>query len=190
MLDAVNTVLTRCNLPPVSTVDPPPSPAVSTIVQLIEQTNRDKQAKGWWFNLDHEVTLTPGLDGHIDLSASDIVQVETRTTTKFYAIRGGLLYELEAQSDEFSEPVVVDVQRLIPFGDTPTTWQTYLANHVAWLYSQQFRGNSGSTQTLQSEAWNSWVRVLQEDSRSLKRTVYDSPYTARTMKTYRNLGWG
>ena len=94
-LEAVNVMLTSIGEAPVNSLISGLEDA-ELAETILESVNKETQSKGWIFNTDLKVTLSPNTDNQIVLP-TNYLRVDTRTTlrsnTKDIVERGRKLYD-------------------------------------------------------------------------------------------------
>lgn len=117
LLQAVNFLLKIIEEEPVSAlVGDADDPDVEDAVQIIGQESRSLQGKGWYFNTEEEITLTPTGLGTITVPANSArITVQGEKVT----VRKGKLYSLTRKTNRFTSPVTATVIYFLSFDDLP-----------------------------------------------------------------------
>jgi len=184
LLSAVNVVLTSVNLEQAASVDTPDSPVVARAKALVEDIDRTEQEKGWWFNQTGEKTLSPDVNDNILISSS-VLSVQPTIDRYIVAVRGGVLYDMVNDTDEWGSSLSAYLTYLIDFEDTPTAWQEYVAREAALQLHQSLRGNTGSSATVAQARDQARAMVKSQDYRSNRHNVGRSRYMHKITKLYR-----
>jgi hypothetical protein len=143
-LEAVNTMLTTIGESPVNTISE--STADTRIAYIIlGEVNRATQIRGWHWNTESDVTLTPdGTTKEITL-ATDVVRVDVdeRTYTNVDVIqRGTRLYDKKNHTYQFTSPLKAEVVYLRPFSEMPEQARYYIIVRSARLFQQRMIGDA------------------------------------------------
>ena len=96
--------------------------------------------KGWIFNTDLKVTLSPNTDNQIVLP-TNYLRVDTRTTlrsnTKDIVERGRKLYDRISNTFTFTDNVIVDAVILLDFTDIPEVARRYITIRSARIFQDR-----------------------------------------------------
>jgi hypothetical protein len=143
-LEAVNTMLTTIGESPVNTISE--STADTRIAYIIlGEVNRATQIRGWHWNTESDVTLTPdGTTKEITLG-TDIVRVdvdERRYSNVNVIQRGTKLYDKKNHTYQFSEPLKAEVVYLRTFAEMPEQARYYIIVRSARLFQQRMIGDA------------------------------------------------
>lgn len=126
-LEAVNDMLSVIGEAQVASIDET-IPDVQQAVNLLRMESRALQAKGWHFNTDDNLALTPDAeDGTISLPQGTLkVDTVGDSASLDLAYRAGKLYDRRRQSFDFATypTVYVDLVVLLDFESLPETVRT------------------------------------------------------------------
>ena len=107
---------------------------------ILESVNKETQSKGWIFNTDLKVTLSPNTDNQIVLP-TNYLRVDTRTTlrsnTKDIVERGRKLYDRIGNTFTFTDNVIVDAVILLDFTDIPEVARRYITIRSARIFQDR-----------------------------------------------------
>lgn len=140
-LDAINVILTAVGEQPVSSLSNTTADAANADAVLTE-IDREVQTKGWNFNTDYDVPLTPNGDGEIimpdttlraDVSAYEHPALDV-------TMRGRKLYDKATRSHVFTIPVKATVVTALTFEDLPEACRRYITVRAARVYHDRFVG--------------------------------------------------
>ena len=110
-LEAVNVMLTSIGEAPVNSLISGLEDA-ELAETILESVNKETQSKGWIFNTDLKLSLSPNTDNQIVLP-DNYLRVDTRDTLrsskKDIVERGRKLYDRIGNSFTFTDAVTVDV---------------------------------------------------------------------------------
>ena len=129
-LEALNIVIGAIGVAPVTSYTSSHPAAVNGRVNL-SRFNKEIQARGWWFNRDHGILLTPdAVTGKI-LIPDNTLSIDAVNPILPIARRGMYLYNSDAHSFVFENPILVDTITELEFDDVPVTLQNYIARAAA-----------------------------------------------------------
>lgn len=107
---------------------------------VLDAEARKVLAKGWFFNTENNVELTPGADGKIAIP-SNVLQIDPEDPALKLAQRGAFLYDLSKRTDTFTDPVEVKWVLNFPFEDIPYHVQRQIVATAAQKYQRGFVGS-------------------------------------------------
>ena len=138
-LEAVNVMLTSIGEAPVNSLISGLEDA-ELAETILESVNKETQSKGWIFNTDLKVTLSPNTDNQIVLP-TNYLRVDTRTTlrsnTKDIVERGRKLYDRIGNTFTFTDNVIVDAVILLDFTDIPEVARRYITIRSARIFQDR-----------------------------------------------------
>jgi len=133
-LEALNVILDGIGVRPVTTYGSS-HPDASVAREHLTRATSDIQDKGWWFNTEHDITLSrEALTNKIPLpsNALDINPTDTDTN---YVQRNTFLYDMEQHTYVFTEDVVADIIFLLPFEELPSVIQKFITRTATYEFS-------------------------------------------------------
>lgn len=164
-LDAINAVLRRVGLGPVAVLDTNGISAAAHAERFIDETSRSTQARGWHFNTRRSVKLdpdpttlkiaVPGTVFHIDTDG-DSSNVDV-------TVVGGNLYDLENNTDQWSQSLYVTYVVLADFDDLPEAFADYVVSEAAYKFNRYHKKDQALDAMLKDEVQLRWVRVKQAE---------------------------
>lgn len=171
-LEVLNAMLQGVGQAPVSSVDST-HPLVITATSIFEGVDRAVQSKGWWFNKDFNVTLTPDSSGQIVLPSTTL-SVDPVNPYIPLLQRGGKLYDPYKQVSIFSEPVVVNLVTHVEFESLPEPAAMYIKRRCVFEYFLDFDGEQAKLQYLSSLVEEARAALNAEQLRVLRVNVADN----------------
>tara|TARA_Y100001963_G_scaffold46717_1_gene65876 strand:- start:12 stop:644 length:633 start_codon:yes stop_codon:yes gene_type:complete len=138
-LEAVNVMLTSIGEAPVNSLISGLEDA-ELAETILESVNKETQSKGWIFNTDLKLSLSPNTDNQIVLP-DNYLRVDTRGTlrssNKDIVERGRKLYDRIGNSFTFTDAVTVDVVILLDFTDIPEVARRYITIRSARIFQDR-----------------------------------------------------
>jgi len=176
-LEAVNTMLVTIGEQPVSSLDNLAGLQDASIAkQILSNTSRAVQSKGWVFNLDLQVTYTPDANGEINLG-SNVLRIDTtskvRSTTKDIVERGGKLYDRENNTSIFTDSIKVDRVIVLNFDDLPEAARRYIAARSARVFHDRVVGSGELHNFFREDEQVAWQELLEYESEVGDYTIFD-----------------
>uniref|UniRef100_A0AAU6VZI6 Tail fiber protein n=1 Tax=Pseudomonas phage Ghual01 TaxID=3138534 RepID=A0AAU6VZI6_9CAUD len=152
-LAAINDMLAAIGESPVSSLEGDSNADVANCRRILNQVNREIQSRGWTFNIEEGATLVPdAFSGFIEYM-SDYLRLTGSTS---YVNRGGYVYDRDAKTDTFTDPLTVDLIRLKTFSEMPECFRSYIVAKASRRFNIRFFGAGeieGSLQEQEKEAW-------------------------------------
>ncbi len=143
-LQAINAMLASTGDTPVTSITEGARADVDFALSVIRLVATSVQQRGWLFNTDREVSLTPAIDDTITLDA-DVLKVQKSLIEDNrgvdYSFRAGKLWDRINNTFTFSDEVIVDLTRALDFEDLPEVARAYIFITSARRYQQQTLGN-------------------------------------------------
>ena len=107
---------------------------------VLDAQTKKALAKGWAFNTDESVVLTPDTEGHI-LLPDNILSVDPVDPYLDLVQRGDRLYDRENQTDVFSGPVTIKRILGFPFEQVPYMVQQQIVAAACKVYQRSYVGS-------------------------------------------------
>ena len=130
-LEAVNMMLRAIGVRRVNELTSD-QPDVTNARSILKRLRKKVQRRGWWFNIDYNVTYTP--DGSSELSIGEDVTTLVFEKTR-YVRRGTRVYDKHDQTYKIEEPLLVCRQiTVVPWDEMPEA----CADHIAYYSAAEF----------------------------------------------------
>lgn len=164
-LDAVNAILRRLGLTPVSALDTGGISTQAQVERYLDDTDRGTQAKGWHFNTRRGVTITRNGNNKCPVPASTY-RIDTDGTDAHHDVTvvGGFLFDIENNTDVWGKNLVVTYVAHTAFTDLPQTFADYVVTEAAYQYNRAHKRNEALDGMLRDEAGRRWTEAKREDS--------------------------
>tara|TARA_R110002096_G_scaffold390861_1_gene585396 strand:- start:1344 stop:1949 length:606 start_codon:yes stop_codon:yes gene_type:complete len=147
-LDAVNLMLSAIGESPVNTIENSGLADVVSAVNTLRNVSRQVQQRGWKWNTLKNYSLSPTapLPGTVPLPVNtlkvDVTRKNGAHLLKDYINEGGQLYDIENNTNQFSENIDVDIVLLKDFILLPSPARDYIAARAAREYQQATIGSA------------------------------------------------
>ena len=185
-LDAINTMLTTIGESPVNSISA--STADTRIAQLIlQEVDRATQIKGWNWNTEKEVTLTPNVSTlEITLSNNVVrVSIDKRTYTNIDVVqRGTRLFDKKNKTFQFSSAIKAEVVSLLPFTDLPEQARYYIVVRSARLFQQRMIGDATGSAFSAEEETTALMALQDSEDETANHNIFDQ-YDVAKVTAYR-----
>lgn len=127
-LDAVNAMLEAVWVKPISTLEVSGVASVAMAKRILDKTSAAIQSRGWHFNTDRNLKLTPDVDGLMQLPTNTLfVDTDTNYADVDVAQRGNLLYDRDNHTFIFTKSLEVKLISLLEFEELPQVARQYIA---------------------------------------------------------------
>lgn len=143
-LEAVNTMLLVIGESPISSLSAGAAVADAVTAQnTLSEVNRAVQSKGWHFNTDKSLTLTPAAFTNEITLPTNCIRVDTVDEDRDLDVaqRGTRLYDRKNHTYEFEDSVKVDMVILLPFTDLPESARHYITVRSARVFQARTVGS-------------------------------------------------
>lgn len=120
-------------------------------------------AKGWAFNTDKEVEMTPDVDGKIAVPPGTL-QIDPTDSREDYVQRGAFLYNKIKKTDVFTSTVKCDVVKAFAFEDCPYMVQRIIVAQAAKVYQRSYVGSEQLDKFAQDERQEAGADALDAES--------------------------
>jgi hypothetical protein len=150
-LDAVNLMLESVWEKPVSSLEVSGVGSVAMAQRFLDRTNISVQTRGWTFNTDPKLTLTPDVNGKIFPPANTLlVDSVDEDQDVDVVLRGTQLYNRTDNTFTFTKPLKVKLVTLYEFEQIPQSARTYIALMAARMFEAKYE-KVAPTQATQEE---------------------------------------
>lgn len=185
-LEAVNTILRVMGDSPVSTLDTadPESAEAAIALQTLRHESRSVQTKGWHWNTEIELTVTPDVNGYINLP-TNCLRVDSLAylgggPVSDVVVRGTRLYDRKKHTYVFPQPFKVDMVIMLPFEDLPEAARRFIAMIAAHRHQTQQLGSTTKANFSAEEVAEARLDLEQaEGETSDFNQLHNNPHMAR-----------
>jgi len=189
-LQAVNMMLTTIGEQPIGNLNDKAGLQDASIAQdILHNTSRQVQSRGWIFNTDLQKVMSP--DNSIG-DGSGKIKVDTNvlridTTSKVRSNktdvieRAGYLYDREKNTNLFSDSVTVDYVTFLPFDSLPESARRYIAVKSARIFHDRVVGSGELHNFFQQDELQAWGDLLEYQSETGDFNIFDDYDTFRVL---------
>lgn len=159
-LEALNMLLRLIGSSPVNSVTTP-HPDASNARTTLHRIRRQAQRRGWWFNIDYNVTYQPDENGNIRIpdEISSFVAED-----KNYIQRGKNLYNKYNNTYIFTDNVIAcRTVRILDWDDMPDCMQEHCAYFAAAQFVRDELEDPQKQQDLEKSAGQAMLDVKKQD---------------------------
>lgn len=190
-LDVVNECLATLGEAPLNTLNEP-HVYKGAALSALSKANKSAQSRGWWFNTE-AMTMTPApttgqmqLPGDCIRWASGVRTSDTLSlgTSKPWAVqRGSRLYDTRTRTYVFTEEVVGEITRLVPFDELPTTANDFVAADAVLRFQSGFDADNSRRQELTQARAEARMALNAEQTRQLKVNLINNNSRLQRIKS-------
>lgn len=163
-LTAINAILRRIGLPPVSALDTGGNSTAAHAERYLDDADRACQAKGWHFNTRRGVTITRDVNNKCAVPASTYrIDTDGADADKDVTVVGGFLFDLENNTDVWGQDLVVTYVSQAAFTDLPETFADYIVTEAALAFNRAHKKDKDLDALLQGELSKRWTEAKRED---------------------------
>jgi hypothetical protein len=187
-LDVLNHVLSVVGETPVSNPDSQ-HPTAQTATNTINRVNKRMQLRGWWFNRDLNLILSPNLAGEIILPSTTI-KVDPVDSRSRLVWRGNRLYDPINHTFVIGTTVPVNIVTLLNIDDLPDAAVQYLSDKSAYDFYVNDDGDELKAKLLLMEVQSSWAALTSQQMQMSNVNAKNRPTAARVLQGIGQYGSG
>jgi hypothetical protein len=187
-LQAVNMMLTTIGEQPIANINDKAGLQDASIAQdILHNTSRQVQSRGWIFNTDlqkilsHDSSSGDG-SGKIKID-SNVLRIDTtakkRSSKTDIIERAGYLYDREKNTNLFTDDVTVDYVTFLPFDSLPESARRYISVKSARIFHDRVVGSSELHAFFQQDELQAWSDLLEYQSEVADFNIFDDYDTFR-----------
>ena len=138
-LAAVNDLLAAIGESPVNTLEGDSNADVANARRILNNINKEIQAKGWTFNISLGETLQPDAQTGFIAYLPSYLRLTVSGGTS-YVKRGDLIYDTATRTDIFTGPIEVDLIRLKDYSEMPECFRSLIITKASRRFNMFFFG--------------------------------------------------
>lgn len=177
-LEAVNIMLRGINEAPVTTLSGwAASSDIQKAIEILRETSKAFQTRGWSFNTDLKVTLTPDPGTGKIAYPTGAIRVEISGTYPAMPVfRAGFLYDTVAHTDVFTRTFVADkVVKALDYEDMPEAARYCIAINASRRFQDRVFGSQAIQQFSQREADLAYASLISDERKISRPNVFNNP---------------
>lgn len=175
-LDVLNHMLNVVGEAPVSSASSNHPTALSAVVTL-ERVDLEMQSRGWWFNTEYNLNLSPNESDHIIIPQGTLYIDSIDPHSKLIQ-RGTRLYDPLNHTYAIAHDVVVDCVLQLPISDLPESAAAYLKHKAAYDFYVNDDGDETKASRLEKEVDRAWQKLQQDELKAADVNARNRPITA------------
>jgi hypothetical protein len=182
-LSAVNTIIGAVGEAPVSSLTN--STADAVIAQnVLEEVSREVQTKGWNFNTDEDVPITPSSpDGFLYLPATALaVDVDASAYPDVNLVqRGEKFYDTWNRTFVFTKAYKARIVYFLEFTDLPEAARRYITVRAARIFHDRYVGSSEQHRFSAEEEASAYALMSDFELESGDYNIFNNGFAARIL---------
>ena len=185
LTDAVNTLLGCAGELPIIDIEDDSSILAVQALNTLKETHVRVLARGWSFNTEYDVELTPDTDGHITLP-EDVIEADTKDYHNDLdpVIRGRRVFSRKNNSYIFSSPITVKLIRLLDFDDIPQYARSYITIRAARVFVARHVGDNKTYEYSAQDEADALVVMKRAEIKMKDNNILGHPEVYRSLKRY------
>ncbi len=137
-LEAINTMLSVIGEAPVSSFEPNATGDVAIAGNILDETLKEVQSRGWYWNTEHKVSLAKDVEGKIAVAGNvSRLDVDPTASDARYTIRDNYLYDLTNHTDIFTADVSVTAVYLLEWAQIPEVAKRYVTVRAGRVFQDR-----------------------------------------------------
>lgn len=180
-LDAVNRIIGTIGESPIDTLEDMTDVDSINAYRILQDINRQEQARGWSFNRIPHFTLTPDKytkkipwnNNFLFLKANHWVHKLIR--------HGEFVKDLRRNSDIFEHPVDVEIVLYVPFEELPEQMRNYIVAKACYVFQNSYFGDDSLTRTTQMQMQEAWQHLQEFEIDNNNYSMFDLTYVRKLL---------
>ncbi|PZA13953.1 hypothetical protein [Rhodopseudomonas palustris] len=178
-IEAINDMLSLISESPVASLEEASRVAdAQTAMQLLRRESRTVQTHGWDWNTEHDLVLSPDMDGNIILPKNTI-KVDPTDGDIDCVNRGGRLWDRTNKTFNIGKPISLTITFVLPFEELPETARRYISMAAGRKFENRMIGDGNSHQINELDVLKAWSILLQEECDNSESNVVRQSTTVR-----------
>lgn len=187
-LEVLNHVIGVVGETPVSNVNST-HPTAQSALLTIQRVSKQFQLRGWWFNREEGLVLSPTTGGEIILPSTTLKVDPTDTSSKL-VWRGNRLYDSKNHTYNIGQSVTVNMSILLPTNELPEVAAMYLMHKSAYDFYVADDGDEMKSKALLYESDKAYADVKAQQLQMSNVNALERPVAAYLRAGIRQYGGG
>ena len=156
---------------------------VDTAARIVEETMREVQNIGWYFNMDYDFKLYPDEDNFITVP-DNLLRLDTQSDNQ-YVIKGRRVYDMYNQTFVISKDFIeADVVWLIDYELLPTEAYEYIASRSARKFGEEVIAASDIINTQRQREMEAYTMLQRIQLKTQGYNIQNKRVSTRTHNGY------
>lgn len=176
-LEVLNHMLSVVGETPVSSPSSNHPTAISART-VLDRVNKQFQIRGWWFNTDYSLTLSPDSGTGEIILPDKTLRVDPIDLTSGLVRRGKKLYDPVNHTYAIGISVIVDLTTQLDVDELPESAALYLMHKAAYDFYVGDDGDAQKSKDLGIEVGRAWADLRKEEIEALDTNSNTRPIVA------------
>lgn len=149
----------------------------SLALSTLRATSVEVQTRGWNFNTENALVITPDQEGHVILPRNALSVDTTGESANINGIQRGLrLYNETDKTYVWPSSATVDMVVALDFEELPSTARLYITIRAARKYQDRYFGDPNSHSYSQQDELEARAAMVEEELRSTDPNMLNSQF--------------
>lgn len=170
-LDAVNAMLDTIGEQPIATLSDIEAADAGTALRRLQQVSRAVQLKGWNWNTEEDVVVSPNGEGFLVLPSNTLKVIPSDYEYKTLVQRGARLYDPVGRTFTFDAPYRATLVVSLAFEEIPEAGRQYIMLKAAEVFQQGVLGSTTLDQFAKQAMSEALAQLSAAESQSGRHNV-------------------
>lgn len=180
-LDAVNTIIGTIGEAPVNTLEDLTDVDAINALRILQNINRQEQARGWSFNRVPCFTLHPEEDKKIRWN-NNFLFLKAHHPCHKLVHSGDYVKDLFRDSFVFEHPINVEIVLHVPFEELPEQMRSYILSKACYKFQSAYLGDDRLTQVTQADVQEAWQHLQEYEIDSNNFSMLDNLHVRKLLR--------
>lgn len=171
-LEAVNQMLIAIGEATVASLDDTGLEDVETALVILRDCSRKFQSRGWYFNVDRDVLVTPDADGYINAPGNALAFDLSKSEYQQAVLRDRRLWNTEKHTFIWDRPMKCDITYGMPLEALPEAARCYIVASASRIYVRSRLGDLQAERAAAADERTAWVEWRRANNRQGDPNVY------------------
>lgn len=152
-------------------------PTAQSALKTITRVSKQFQLRGWWFNKEYSLPLSPNDNGEV-IVPSTTIKIRPTDSANAYIQRGSRLYDPVNHTYNIGAIVKVDVTLQLATEDLPEAAAMYLMHKSAYDFYMADDGDIEKGKALLFEVTTAWAALTAQQLQMSRTNALNRPVAA------------
>lgn len=152
-------------------------PSVLAAMTQLNRVSKELQTRGWWFNTETDLTLSPNELGQVLVPAGTLF-IDPVDTSSYYVRRGNKLYDPRNHTFVLNTSVRVNVILQLDIEDLPESAAMFIMHKAAFDFYVNDDGDTEKSSRLEQRSDRAWQQLQSDELRALNTNARRRPQAA------------
>ncbi len=182
-LEAINTMLSCISSAPISDIESTGDAAVYTARNILNETIRSVQQRGWHCNSEEDYPLARTTAGELVLPQNTLRVSASKDYQDDFDVahRGTRLYDRKNHTFTFTKDIKVDIVILLPFDELPEAMRKYIVIRAARTFQGRIQGSVETFRFTTEDLEEAWRDLRDAEADTAKLNIYTGSRSMQEM---------